>query len=115
MTSTVIEKLSTVRFTITHLVLTAVFHDLGTQVAAFDRTKVLLVAFAITMILVQHVRRSCLYLRFDNRVPQVLGLDSFTTPAFPLIPAKNRLFVLTDFTAELCRQNKRFLYRSLLL
>ena len=52
-----------------------VFDDFGTQVAALDRSKVLLVRFFIASILVQHVGRSRLDLRLHDGVPEFLGFD----------------------------------------
>jgi len=69
-----------------HLVRACVLDNLGAQVGALDCSKVLLVRFAVAGVFVQHVRRSCLDLRFDDGVPQLLRLNGLSGPAFLLVP-----------------------------
>lgn len=52
-----------------YLVRRSVLYDLGAEVAALNRTEILLIALTIAGVLVEHVRVSCLYLCLHNSVP----------------------------------------------
>ena len=67
----------------------AVLDDLRAQVAALYRAEVLLVAFAVASVFVQHVRCTRLNLRLNDCVPQTLRLDCLATSTFRLVPEKN--------------------------
>jgi len=75
-----------IRSIIAHLVLVAILNDFGAEVAAGDRSKVLLVAFAVAWVLVQHVRRPRLDLRPDYVVPQLPRGHHASTSALSLVP-----------------------------
>jgi hypothetical protein len=72
----------------TYLVRTAVLHNLGTQVATFDGSQVLLVRLPVTVVLVQHVWGTSFCLGLNDGVPQLLGFDGFPPFAFLFISVK---------------------------
>ena len=57
-----------------YLFFAGVLEDLSAEVRALDGAEVLLVGFAVAVILVEHVRGSCLDLRVDDLTPEPLGL-----------------------------------------
>lgn len=68
-----------------HLIFARVFYYLCAQVAAFDGAQVLLVALPVAGVLVEHVWRACFCLRFDDGVPQLLGLHHAFSSALLLV------------------------------
>lgn len=72
----------------THLIFAGVLHYFCAQVAAFDGPQVLLIAFPVARVFVQHVRRASLRLRLDDGVPELLGLHHSADTALLLIAAK---------------------------
>lgn len=91
----------------THLILAGVLNNLCTQVATFDGPQVLLVALAIAGVFVQHVRSSCLCLRLNNGVPQLLSL--YDTLGFPLllVPAMQAVAQIITFGIIISNYNLR--------
>ena len=69
-----------------YLVRCCVFDDLRAQVAAGDRSEVLLVALSVACILVHHVGRTGFRLRRDDLVPELLSLNCLPSTTFLLIP-----------------------------
>jgi hypothetical protein len=67
------------------LVRGAVLNNLSAQVGASDGTKVLLVALAVAVILVEHERVSGLSLSLENGVPKLLSLDRLATLTLSLV------------------------------
>lgn len=68
-----------------NLIRGSVFHNLSTQVGAFDGSQVLLIGFAIAAVFVQHVGCSGLHLRIQHSKPKLLGLDGLASLALTLI------------------------------
>ncbi|KAI6763085.1 hypothetical protein HG530_009065 [Fusarium avenaceum] len=62
-----------------------VLDDLSAQIRASDGAEVLLVALAVTGILVKHEGVSGLGLGLEDGIPKLLGLDGLATLTFPLV------------------------------
>lgn len=71
----------------TYLIFAGIFYYFCAQIAAFDRSQVLLIALPITGIFVEHVWGTCLCLRLNNRIPKLLSFYNF---------ANTTLFLITE-------------------
>src|SRR5262249_9622599 len=73
-----------------HLIGCRVLDDLRAQVAALDRSQVLMVRLTVACILVEHERSACLDLRLNDLEPQLLSGNTPTSLAFLLITRVER-------------------------
>ena len=67
------------------LIRSRVLNDLSAQVGAADGTEVLLVALAVAGILVEHEGVAGLGLGLEDGIPELLGLNSLASLAFPFV------------------------------
>lgn len=68
-----------------------ILDDLGAQVAAFHCAQVLMIGFSITVIFVEHVRRSGLHLRCENFVPHSPSIHLLSVATFTFVSSGNIL------------------------
>ena len=67
------------------LIRRGIFDDLRAQIAAFDRSQILLVRFSVAGIFIEHVGVASLDLGFQDFEPEFLGFDRFSCSSFLFI------------------------------
>merc|ERR1719234_1807752 len=78
-----------------YLIRSRVLYDFCAKVGTLDGPQVLLVALSVARVLVEHVGSSCLNLRLNNGIPQLLCFDGLLGPALLLIPGVELLKLIS--------------------